>query len=311
MDARGVSETMAYIYILSIITVAMVIVYVQADSMIGDTRIAVISLGLEESFRKVEYVIHSVAFGETPSQTLELRMRGGVLELNATKPEFMIVVANDTLTTTNSMACEPLRRACVNLTTGEHYPSTTCTGKYDRAACVFNVTAGSIEYGYGKLRISVEGGGVFSTSDTSDTSENSERVAMNPRIMMDTGIGNVRVITASIPVVRGNVSFSGEGILRLKVEEGRNEVLFKNVNWDNFTSIHVFVRGATFPKGWCLGLNASLEGEFEDKLHNPLYCGGKSNCTCGDYAVHVVRGNRGDALNLFISVRRVSIEGIG
>jgi hypothetical protein len=57
MMERAVSEVVGYIYIFGIVMMVLSIVFVQVNSMVEDMKRTVLSQSLEQSFKRIQYII--------------------------------------------------------------------------------------------------------------------------------------------------------------------------------------------------------------------------------------------------------------
>ncbi len=279
---RAVSEVVGYIYIFGIVMMVLSIVFVQVNSMVEDMKRSVLSQSLEQSFRRIQYIIYSVAFGDVPAQVAEIELRGGAMKLNKEMPEFIIAFVNETI----NGSCSDILRSenfvlhCLNLSTAKIQPYEVqgCSGAYDRPACVFNRTAGELRYEYKDWFLSVEAGSVFSRK-----SDQYSKILYEPRIILNTTAGTSRYFMITVPCLNssGEFSIAGEGRFRFYIEEmGSNFARIEDLSRilpKSFDSAYLIVRETEHKDSWCRF--------FEDfPLLNvtlmPENCRNRPNCNC-------------------------------
>jgi len=276
---NAVSEVVGYLYIFGIVMIVLAIVFVQVNTMVEDVKRSILSQSLEKSFKRIQYLVHSVAFGDTPMQIVELELQGGEMRLIEEKPEFIIAMVN-------SSSCEPLppnfSPGCLNLSTGEIKDVSNCTGNFDALACVLNKTTGILEYRYKEWYLSMESGSVFSRYSSQDYS----KILYEPRILLNATAANNKYLVITVPLMSSPETFSisGSGRFRFSmIESGweytmiREVNIGENVSWNNFTDIYLIVRDSENKRAWCEFfesfplLNVSLK---------PENCKGLINCNC-------------------------------
>lgn len=277
---NAVSEVTGYIYIFGIVMAVLAIVSVQVHSMLEDMKRNVLSQSLEQSFRRIEHIVYSVAFGGMPAQSVEIELQGGTIYLKKAEPEFIIAFVNFTNSISNCQVDEGdhFNLYCLNLSTARIYEG-DCVGEFDKKACVLNRTVGILRYEYGDWAISIEGGAVF--SKRGDYS----KLIYDPRILVNTTAGNSRYLLMTIPQMDGNLSTAGSGRIKLLVSEGNGEINFKRIEgvnfgggaWNNFDKAYLMIRNTEHQDAWCRFLerfellNTSLEN---------TNCHGKLPCNC-------------------------------
>ena len=72
---NAVSEVLGYIYIFGIVMTVLAIVFIQVNSIVEDMKRSVLSQSLEKSFKRIQYLVYSVAFGDAPMQVASLSFR--------------------------------------------------------------------------------------------------------------------------------------------------------------------------------------------------------------------------------------------
>ncbi len=320
MTERGVSEVLGYIYIFGIVMAVLALVFVQVNSLVEDTKKTILSQSLEQSFKKIQYTVYSVAFGETPSQILDIELQGGELKLKKPYPQLIIALVNSTKDTTVISCPTNFRAGCLNLTYGyTNFTSATCTGIFDYASCIYSINTSSMEYGYGTWRIGLEAGGVFSRY----TDQGYSKLLSEPKIITFGLVGGTKTIVFTVPKVTGEVSAAGSGRFRFLIQENRTEFTIINVPSSKFNStfnnpeggLHVFVDHTEYARGWCKvfekisDFNTTLSGDS---------CNSTSRCVCGDYATHAVFepsrpsvGGTTLTLNMIIVVKEVEERTLG
>ncbi|MET1124377.1 MAG: hypothetical protein ABWW66_03815 [Archaeoglobaceae archaeon] len=247
--SKAVSEVLGYIYIFGIVMTVLAIVFVQVNSMVDEFRRSVMSESLEQSFKRIQYIIHSVAFGEVPAQSVEMELQGGTLNLEEGDPEFILAFVNYSNPAT--LQCgEGFTPACLNLTNGEVSLSGSCSGSYNYSACVVSREVGRLTFSErGKWGLSIEAGSVFSRYYGQDYS----RLLYEPRILYNATIATgSSFLVMTIPILEGNLSASGAGWFRFLVEEG--EYSFTRVDLRNlagFDDIYVIIRDTENGDAWC------------------------------------------------------------
>ncbi len=314
MSERGVSEVLGYIYIFGIVMAVLALVFVQVNSLVEDTKKTILSQSLEQSFKKIQYTVYSVAFGETPSQILDIELQGGTLNLKKPYPQLIIALVNSTKNATAIPCPSNFRAGCLNLTYGYiNYTPTTCPGIFDYASCIYSVNASSMEYGYGTWRIGLEAGGVFSRY----TDQGYSKLLSEPKIITFGLVGGTKTIVFTIPKVTGEVSASGSGRFRFLIQENSTDFTIVNIPSSEFNNtfnnpeggLHIFIGHTDYVRGWCKvfekidDFNTTLSGDS---------CNSTLRCECGDYATHAVfepskpgAGGTTLTLNMIIVVKEV------
>lgn len=214
---------------------------------------SVMSQSLEQSFKKIQYMIHSVSFGEVPSQAVEIELQGGVMKLDKTQPEFIIAFLNDTKNSPSQLYCEDIANSkayCLNLSTGQIYSNTNCYGLYDKPGCIVNRTVGRLVYEYRDWMLTLEGGAVFSKYTTQDYS----KLLFEPRILYNASTyPGTFFIVMTTPYLTGNLSASGMGKFRFIINEGSSSLSHIRIQdiADNFTDIYILIRDTENKRAWC------------------------------------------------------------
>ncbi len=324
---RGVSEVIGYIYIFGIVMAVLAVVFVQVNNMVEDTKKSILTQSLEQSFKKIQYTFYSVAFGDAPSQVIEIEMQGGNLVLKKPGPTFIIALVNGTkdVSKVTGVCPYPLRPdkfnpGCINLTYGNYYFSPTCFGKFDYAACIFNTTTGTLEYGYKNWRVALEAGGVFSRY----TDTGFSKLLSEPKIMASGSLSGTETLIITIPVLNGSVSAGGSGRFRFSVEEGESNYTFSTVSVGPGTTfnnpsggLHIFIDDSEYGRAWCKVFDVSKSLVFQRmKLFNITLADYNCNsttpatCNCGDYATHVVFRDIANphTLNIHIITKEVKVQ---
>ncbi len=244
--SKAVSEVLGYMYIFGIVMAVLAIVFVQVNTMVEDMKRSVMSQSLEQSFKKIQYIIHSVSFGEVPSQAVEIELQGGELALTKGSPEFIVAFVNYTELNPSSLPCGsrvPSSIAgCINLSTGNIYNSPTCpASNYNYSACLLNKTVGKLVFDYKDWILTLEAGSVFSKYENQDYS----KLLYEPRILYNTTLTTgSSFLVMTIPVVEGNLSIAGFGRFRFIVNEGNSSFSHIRVPdvGDNFSDIYIIVK---------------------------------------------------------------------
>ncbi|MEM0089134.1 MAG: hypothetical protein QW581_05125, partial [Archaeoglobaceae archaeon] len=286
---NAVSEVTGYIYIFGIVMAVLAIVFVQVNNMVEDMKRSVLSQSLEKSFKRIQYIVYSVAFGDVPSQVAEIELQGGNMFLSK-GPEFIVAFVNSSNTISQddcneiTSSGEKFRLYCLNLSTGLIYPNTTsCNVGLNRTACILNTTAGELRYEYKDWLLSMEAGAVFSKYSNAEYS----KLLYEPRILLNTTAGTSKYLVITIPSLQGNLSIGGSGRFKFTVEELDNIFskiddlnIGSNHQWKNFDYAYVLVRDTEHQSAWCRFfdrfelLNTTLIAE---NCHN---CYGISPCVC-------------------------------
>ncbi|WP_202319068.1 DUF7289 family protein [Archaeoglobus neptunius] len=247
---RAVSEILGYIYIFGIVMTVLAIVFVQVNTMVEDMKRSVMSQSLEQSFKKIQYIIHSVAFGDVPSQAVEIELQGGSLILEKDHPEFIIAFVNYTNTLSDCGGLDNFRLFCVNLSTGQIFNSSAgCLGSYNYTSCTFNQTVGELIYKYKDWQLSLEAGSVFSKY----TEQSYSKILYEPRILLNTTAGSLSYLVITIPDLEGNLSVSGTGRYRFVVNEGNYRFSYIKLadTGNKFDDIYIIIRGTDHGDAWC------------------------------------------------------------
>lgn len=304
---KGVSETLSYVFILSFVAVVIVFSAIQANTIINNTKISAMSVGLEESFKRIEHLIYSVAFGDAPSQILNLKLEGGTLQVDESSPQIVVALVNESNSAIGD--CGQMIRGCVELTTGDFYVSQTCSGNY-YPACIFNVTAGSLKYTFQNLVISVEAGGVFSRYRDQPTYS---KLVFEPRMIINTTSRASKVLVIAIPKLSGTVSVGGSGTYKMIIEEGEEKFFVYDVDWATFDTLHIFVRHTDYITAWCKVFSKSklLGEDFETNFTNPVYCGGEPTCNCTSFTPHAVKKSSGEKFRIIGISKAVEVRDLG
>lgn len=251
---NAVSEVTGYLYIFGIVMAVLAIVFVQVNSMVEDMKRSVLSKSLEQSFKRIQYIVYSVAFGDIPSQVAEIELQGGSMFLDKDNPELIIAFYN----ITNQHFCNQLpdfNLYCLNLYTASFYPIThspnPCPrGIYDKPACILNRTVGELRYEYGDWTLSMEAGAIFSKYSNTEYS----KLLYEPRILLITTAGTSKYLMITIPVLDGNISMAGSGRFRFTIEEKNwSYARIENINAlrANFEDVYIIVKGTQHHQGWC------------------------------------------------------------
>ncbi|MEM2895457.1 MAG: hypothetical protein QXU04_05705 [Archaeoglobaceae archaeon] len=279
---NAVSEVTGYIYIFGIVMAVLAIVFVQVHGMVEDMKRSVLSQSLEQSFKRIEHIVYSVAFGGMPAQSVEIELQGGRISLEKRRPEFIIAFVNDTASISDC-SLNNFELYCLNLSTGRIYNSSSCSGLFDKKACTLNKTVGILGYEYGNWMISIEGGAIFSKQ-----SEYS-KLLHEPRILVNTTAGTSKYLLMTIPMLEGDFSAEGFGRIKILVKENESYTFsqLENVNigegvqWmGKFDRAYVMIRDTEHQDAWCRFfdgfelLNTTLRAE---NCHN---CYGISPCVC-------------------------------
>ncbi|MFN3383414.1 MAG: hypothetical protein ACK401_00785 [Archaeoglobaceae archaeon] len=280
---NAVSEVTGYIYIFSIVMAVLAIVFVQVHSMVEDMKRSVLSQSLEQSFKRIEHIVHSVAFGGMPAQVVEIELQGGMISLEKSDPEFIIAFVNDTGSISECTGLpNDFSLHCLNLSTGEISDQSSCNRPFDRKACILNRTVGNLKYEYGDWAIYLEGGAVFSKQ------RDYSKLLYEPRILVNTTAGTSKYLLMTIPAVSGELSAGGMGRFKIVVKENESAYTFAqirdvnlggNIKWEGFDHAYVMVRDTEHHYAWCRFferfelLNTTLQN---------LSCYGNINvrCTC-------------------------------
>ncbi|WP_456329675.1 DUF7289 family protein [Archaeoglobus sp.] len=254
MREKGVSEVLGYMYIFGIVMTVLAIVFVQVNTMVEDMKRSVMSQSLEQSFKRIQYIIHSVSFGEVPSQAVEIEMQGGTLMVEEAKPEFILAFVNYTESNPYNLPCSEIPNShplCINLSTGSLYDSSSCSGNYNFSACTLNHTIGRLVYGYKDWLLTLEGGSVFSKYSNQDYS----RLLYKPRILYNATLTQgTTFLVITIPVVKGDLSIGGTGRFRFFVNEGGNIFSLVEINdliKSNFSDVYIIIKDTQNGYAWC------------------------------------------------------------
>ncbi|MDI9610083.1 MAG: hypothetical protein QFX36_02020 [Archaeoglobales archaeon] len=306
---NAVSEVTSYIYIFGIVMTVLAIVFVQVNSMVEDMKRSVLSKSLEQSFKKIQYLIYSVAFGDVPSQIAEIELQGGSMLLEKDKSGFIIAFVNSSGSISD---CSPLPQnfhfCCLNQSTASLYGCgsvSPCVGIYDKRACILNTTVGELKYKYRDWILSMEAGAVFSKYGNSDYS----KLLYEPRILLNTTAGTSKYLVITVPSLEGNLSLAGSGRFRFTIEEGSwNYVKIDNINSneikEKFENITLIVKSTEHQDAWCKFFERK---DFKD-LFNPNFPEIGKNCrTADDPMVKVERsGEKQEVVILFKKVKLYS-----
>ncbi len=305
MREEAVSEVLSYIYIFGIVMAVLAVVFVQVNAMVEDTKRSILTQSLEQSFKRIQYTFYSVAFGDAPSQVIEIEMQGGELVLKKPGPTFVIALVNGTkdVGSVSGKCPSGFYCGCVNLTYGNYNISSTCSGTcsgtYDYAACIFNTTTGTLEYGYKNWRVALEAGGVFSRY----TDTGFSKLLSEPKIIASGLQSNIQTLVITIPVLSGSAAAGGSGRFRFSVEEGNISYVFNTTTIGSDSTfdhpsggLHVFIDNTEYERAWCKVFDVSRGLIFQgDRLFSTSLNGNSCNstdpadsCRCGDYATHIV-----------------------
>ncbi|AAB90487.1 MULTISPECIES: hypothetical protein [Archaeoglobus] len=251
--SKAVSEILGYMYIFGIVMAVLAIVFVQVNTMTEDMKRSVMSQSLEQSFKKIQYIIHSVSFGEVPSQAVEIELQGGTLTLDKSDPEFIVAFVNYTETNPSNLPCGRVPNSvplCINLSTGRLYTACTHTG-YNFSACTLNHTIGKIVYRYKDWFLTLEAGSVFSKYSNQDYS----KLLYEPRILYNATLSTPgkRFLVMTIPLLDGELSIGGSGRFRFVLNEGNSNVSLISVSnlGQDFNDAYVILRGTENKDAWC------------------------------------------------------------
>lgn len=271
--SRAVSEVLGYIYIFGIVMSVLAIVFVQVNTMVEDMKRSVMSQSLEQSFKKIQYIIHSVSFGEVPSQNVEIELQGGNLVLDTSSPEFIIGFVNYT---NNNLDCDtPFQGinaslGCLNLSDGRFVEGSACQGSFNYSACVFESNAGKLKFQYKDWSVILEAGSVFSKYSGQDYS----KLLFEPRIIYNATAGAKRFLVINIPELEGNLSLGGSGRFRFTVNEGRSNFSQIDVNDEltsQFNDVYIIIRDTENRQAWCNFFERN--GEIFNTTLNQTYTG--------------------------------------
>ncbi|MBO8179248.1 MAG: hypothetical protein H0Z19_02010 [Archaeoglobus sp.] len=268
MRENGVSEVLGYMYIFGIVMAVLAIVFVQVNTMVEDMKRSVMSQSLEQSFKRIQYIIHSVSFGEVPSQAVEIEMQGGTLWVDRTNPEFILAFVNYTEANPNDLECGDIPNSiagCINLSTGDIYISPSCpASNYNFSACLLNKTVGKLVFSYKDWLLTIEAGSIFSKYSSQDYS----KLLYEPRILYNTTLTQgTTFLVMNIPVVEGNLSLAGTGRFRFFVNEGGSifsRIYVPGVRY-NFSDVYLIIRDTQNGYAWCKFFENS-EGYFNVTL---------------------------------------------
>ncbi|MEM4616386.1 MAG: hypothetical protein QXY19_05210 [Archaeoglobaceae archaeon] len=258
---NAVSEVTSYIYIFGIVMSVLAIVFVQVNGMVEDMKRSVLSKSLEQSFKRIQYIVYSVAFGDVPSQVAEIELQGGSMFLSK-GPEFIVAFVNGS-NTISQFDCiyynlSGFNPRCLNLSNGDIYdiypsPLNLCPwGVYDKPACILNTTAGELRYEYKDWLLSMEAGAIFSKYSNTEYS----KLLYEPRILLSTTAGTSKYLVITIPVLEGDISMAGSGRFRFTIEErnwsyARIDNINKPALRDKFEDVYIILRGTQHQQGWC------------------------------------------------------------
>lgn len=254
--SKAVSEILGYMYIFGIVMAVLAIVFVQVNTMTEDMKRSVMSQSLEQSFKKIQYIIHSVSFGEVPSQAVEIELQGGELALDRSDPDFIVAFVNYTETSPSNLQCDKISNSipiCINLSTGALYsaPSSCPGGNYNFSACTLNQTIGKIVYSYKDWLLTLEAGSVFSKYENQDYS----KLLYEPRILYNATLSTPghRYLVMTIPSLDGELSIAGSGRFRFVLNEGDNQVSLIDVNQirSNFSDAYIILKDTDNKDAWC------------------------------------------------------------
>ncbi|MCX8000197.1 MAG: hypothetical protein N3A69_14785, partial [Leptospiraceae bacterium] len=152
--------------------------------------------------------------------------------------------------------CSPLpqnfKLYCLNLSEGNYYISYTCSGFYDKKACILNRTVGELKYQYRDWSLSMEAGAIFSKY----SQENYSKLLYEPRILLNTTAGTSKYLVITIPVFDGNISAAGYGRFRFTIEETNwSYSRIENVNNASikrrFENIYIIIKETEHKNSWC------------------------------------------------------------
>ncbi|MEM0203694.1 MAG: hypothetical protein QXO16_07390 [Archaeoglobaceae archaeon] len=278
---NAVSEVTGYIYIFGIVMAVLAIVFVQVHSMVEDMKRSVLSQSLEQSFKRIEHIVYSVAFGGMPAQSVEIELQGGMISLEKGEPEFIIAFVNDSNSISDCVDLPNFQLYCLNLSTGRISDPSNCAGQFDRQACVLNRTVGILRYEYGNWMISIEGGAIFSKQGEYS------KLLYEPRILVNTTAGTSMYLLMTIPTLEGDFSAGGSGRIKVLVKENEPYTFSRlegvniggvGVQWKGkFDRAYVMVKDTEHQDAWCRFfdgfelLNTTLRAENCHGI-NPCMC---------------------------------------
>ncbi len=279
---RGVSEVLGYIYILGIVMAVLAIVFVQVHGMVEDMKRSVLSQSLEQSFKRIQYIIYSVLFGDVPSQEVEIELQGGTLWLDSLNPELIVAFLNTTDRSLSSVDCSKVvgqnfGKLCLNLSTGRLYPfPCSLMANYNYTVCAIGETPGRLVYEYGDLTLSIESGAVFSKSR-----QGYSKLLHDPRILFNATSGpGHKFLVLSVPLLRGELSIGGGGRSKFTVSEGNvTSVRVDDLKGleDYFTDVYIILKDTEHRRAWCDFFGR--KGDFNLSLPKDA-CYGNEPCSC-------------------------------
>lgn len=271
---NAVSEVTGYIYIFGIVMTVLAIVFVQVSSMVENMKKSILSQSLEQSFKRIQYIVHSVAFGDVPSQIAEIELQGGAIFLEKGRPEFIIAFVNNSNSINDCLQLNSnvdgnavFESWCLNLSTGQIYPFMPgCNGGLNRTACLLNRTVGELRYEYKGWVLSIEAGAIFSKYLDTEYS----KILYEPRILLNTTAETSKYLVITIPLLKGDISLASYGRFRITIEEeGLIYAKISDVNAvkNDFENVFVIVKETRHHQAWCRffenfeALNISLDPE--------------------------------------------------
>jgi hypothetical protein len=276
---KGVSEVLSYIYVFAIVMAVMAIVYLNVNDFIMDTKDRVLGEGIEQSFKRIQYTIYSVAFGGAPVRVVEIEVQTGAISIQNVG-WFRIFLNNSTdFATACPAALQNLgfTPACVNLTTGNIEVSSN--PPYTYCGCLYNISLNALTYEYGDWVVSLEGGGVFSKLKNQQQS----KILSEPRIMNVSTTGSNYISVITIPELFPQYSQAGGRVKIIASQNTTNSsiIYINNTLTEEFNELHIFVDGTDYQDSWCnyFEINLKVITNFSDKSWCPPWVL-PSDCNC-------------------------------
>ncbi|MFA4935362.1 MAG: hypothetical protein WC568_05955 [Candidatus Methanoperedens sp.] len=187
----AVSEVIDFVTILGILTLSIGIIGVAGYPMLKNAQEATQIENTKQSFTVLAENMNKVVLGQTPSQSVELKMYGGTLS----------VTGNSTINITANST---------NIT----------TGTISRIVLVYTTDMRSIESTVGNTVVAYEGTGVWAKYPNGNT-----LLVSKPLITNQSNVLVIPVVT-----IRGTSSTGGSGISRVMASGSPGVTLYRNVS---------------------------------------------------------------------------------
>lgn len=241
MMKKGVSEIVGYIYVFGIIMAVTAIVYLQVNNFIDQTQKNVLQQGIEQSFKRIQYTIYDVAFGNSYSKSIDVEVGEGSISVKNTG--VIRLFFNYSLDSEPSQCPYPFTSKSINMTNGNIEPSPD--GIYTNGGCIYNISLNSLVYEHRDQKVAFEAGGVFSKIGRHST------LLSDPKIMNVTLAQDRKVAILTIPEMSPEYSQAG-GKLKITVKREASNVIFIDESASgSFDEFHIFITGTEFQDSWC------------------------------------------------------------